>query len=44
MGPELIDDRHTGLSANVSHVGSAWLLAMVVVTLLLTVVAPLLNV
>jgi hypothetical protein len=40
MGLDLIDDRHTELSAGGHYVGSAWLLAVVVVTLLLTVAAP----
>jgi hypothetical protein len=43
MGPELIDDRHVELAASAEHVGSAWLMAAVVVTLLMTVVAPLLG-
>lgn len=43
MGTELIDERHATLSASADHIGSAWLLAAVVVTLLMTVVAPLLN-
>lgn len=44
MGSGIIDDQHTDLSASVSHVGSAWLLATILVTLLFTVVAPFLNV
>jgi hypothetical protein len=43
MGPKLIDYRHVELSASASHVGTAWLLAAVVVTLLMTVVAPFLS-
>jgi hypothetical protein len=43
MGTKLIDERHVALSASAEHVGSAWLLAAVVVTLLMTVVAPLLS-
>jgi hypothetical protein len=43
MGPELIEDRHVELAASADHVGSAWLLAAVAVTLLMTVVAPLLS-
>jgi hypothetical protein len=40
MGPEMINDRYIELSANTHQVASAWLLAAVVVTLLMTVVAP----
>ncbi len=43
MGTELIDDRHGELAASAQHVGSAWLVAAVVVILLMTVVAPFLN-
>jgi hypothetical protein len=43
MGPELIEDRHVELAASADHVGAAWLLAAVAVTLLMTVVAPLLS-
>jgi len=43
MGPELIDERQIELTADAEHVASAWLLAAVVVVLLMTVVAPLLN-
>jgi hypothetical protein len=43
MGPKLIDYRHVELSASPTHVGAAWLLAAVVVTLLMTVVAPFLS-
>ncbi len=43
MGPELIDERQVELAADAEHVASAWLLAAVVVVLLMTVVAPLLN-
>jgi hypothetical protein len=40
MGPELIDNRHVELSATARDVGTAWLLAAVIVTVLMTVVAP----
>ena len=43
MGPELIEDRHVELAASAEHVGSAWILAAVAVTLLMTVVAPFLS-
>jgi len=43
MGPEMIDEREFGLSASAGYVGSAWLLAAVVVTFLMTVVAPFLS-
>jgi len=43
MQTELIDSRHVELSASANHVGAAWLLATVVVTLLMTVVAPFLT-
>ena len=43
MATVLIDDRHVQLAADAEHVGSAWLLAAVVVILLMTVVAPLLS-
>jgi len=43
MGPELIEDRHVELAASPEHVGSAWILAAVAVTLLMTVVAPFLS-
>lgn len=43
MGPELTDDCHVELSADASHVAAAWLLAAVVVTFLMTVVAPFLS-
>ena len=43
MGTSLIDYRHVELSASANHVGTAWLLAAVVVTLLMTVVAPFLS-
>lgn len=43
MGPELIEDRYDELTPAGHEVGSAWLLAAVVVTLLLTVAVPLLN-
>lgn len=43
MGPELIDHRHVEISSSVRDVGVAWLLAAVVVTLLMTIVAPLLG-
>ena len=43
MGTNLIDDPRVALSASAEHVGSAWLLAAVLVTLLMTVVAPLLG-
>ncbi len=43
MGPELIHDRHVELAASAEHVGSAWLMAAVVVILLMTVVAPFLG-
>lgn len=43
MGPDLFDDRYAELAAGGHYVGSAWLLAAVLVTLLLTVAAPLLN-
>jgi hypothetical protein len=43
MGPELTDNRRVELSADASHVVGAWLLAVVVVTFLMTVIAPFLN-
>ena len=43
MGPELIKERHVELAADAEHVASAWLLAAVMVIVLMTVVAPLLN-
>jgi len=43
MGTGLIEERQAALSASAEHVGSAWLLAALVVTLLMTVVAPLLS-
>ena len=43
MGQELIDERYNELSTGGHPVASAWLLAVVVVTLLLTVAAPLLG-
>ena len=43
MGTGLIEEQHVALAADAQHVGSAWLLAAVFVTLLMTVVAPLLN-
>ncbi len=43
MGTELIKERHVELAADAEHVASAWLLAAVVVIVLMTVVAPLLN-
>jgi hypothetical protein len=43
MHPELIDDESSDFSANANQVGTAWLLAAVLVTLLMTVVAPLLT-
>jgi len=43
MRSSLTNEQHVGLSADADHVGSAWLLAAVVVTLLMTVVAPLLS-
>ena len=43
MGTSLIKEQHVALAADAHHVGSAWVLAAVVVTLLMTVVAPLLN-
>lgn len=43
MGTSLIKEQHVALAADAQHVGSAWVLAAVVVTLLMTVVAPLLN-
>lgn len=43
MEAKLIEDRHVELSASANHVGAAWLLAAVVVTLLMTVVAPFLS-
>lgn len=43
MGPDRIDDRYPELFADGHYVGSAWLLAAVVVTLLLTVAAPLVS-
>lgn len=41
MGTNLTEDRYAELTAGGHEVGSAWLLAAVVVTLLLTVAAPL---
>ena len=43
MGTSLIKEQHVALAADAEHVGSAWLLAAVFVTLLMTVVAPLLT-
>ena len=43
MGPEMIDDRDFEMSASAGYVGSAWILTAVVVTFLMTVVAPLLS-
>lgn len=43
MGTEMTHDRHVELSADSSHVAAAWLLAAVLVTLLMTVVAPFLS-
>ncbi len=43
MGTEWIDDRRVELAVSAEHVGSAWLVAAVVVTLLMTVVAPFLS-
>jgi hypothetical protein len=43
MGAVFTEDRQVELSADASHVGAAWLLAIIVVTLLMTVVAPLLS-
>lgn len=43
MGSSLTKEQHVALLADADHVGSAWLLAAVVVTLLMTVVAPLLS-
>ena len=43
MGTELIDERRVELSARADHVGAAWLLAAVMVTLLMTLVAPFLS-
>ncbi len=43
MGPTLIEERQVELSASAKDVGAAWLLAAVVVTLLMTIVAPYLN-
>jgi hypothetical protein len=37
------DEYQVALSASAEHVGAAWLLAAVMVTLLMTVVAPLLS-
>jgi len=42
MKAELFDERYLEVSAHASHVGSAWVLAAVVVMFLMTVVAPLL--
>ena len=43
MRTEMIDERDFGLSDNAAYVGSAWLMAAVVVTFLMTVVAPFLS-
>ena len=43
MRPELTDDRHVELVADAHHVAAAWLLAAVLVTLLMTVIAPFLT-
>ena len=43
MGTERNDEYQVALSASAEHVGSAWLLAAVLVTLLMTIVAPLLG-
>jgi len=43
MGPEMLDDRDFEMSADARYVGSAWILAAVIVTFLMTVVAPLLS-
>ena len=43
MGPELTDEHHVELFADARHVGAAWLLAAVLVTFLMTVIAPFLT-
>lgn len=43
MGPGITDDRRVELSADAHHVAGAWLLAAVLVTFLMTVVAPFLS-
>lgn len=40
MAAELFEERHIELSADASHVGSAWVVAAVAVLLLMTIVAP----
>ena len=43
MGPELTDERPAELSASARDVALAWVLAAILVTLLMTIVAPLLE-
>lgn len=43
MGPELIDERRIELRTSGRDVTMAWLFAAIVVTLLMTVIAPLLG-
>lgn len=40
MGAEMFEERYSELSADASHVGSAWVVAGVAVLLLMTIVAP----
>lgn len=40
MGPDFIDNHPVELSATARDVGTAWLLAAIVVIVLMTVVAP----
>jgi len=43
MGTKFNDYHHVELSASATNIGTAWLLAAVVVTLLMTIVAPFLS-
>ena len=43
MGPEFTGDRRVEMSADASHVAGAWVMAAVLVTFLMTVVAPFLS-
>lgn len=43
MGPEFTGDRQVELSADAGHVAGAWVMAAVLVTFLMTVVAPFLS-
>lgn len=43
MGPEFTGDRRVELSTDASHILGAWVMAAVLVTFLMTVIAPLLS-